>query len=110
MDKKFDYIKLVADYARGLKSQFKIDKVILFGSAVSGKMNYHSDLDVIIISSDFKNIEFIKRLQLLTIARRADARKIPMDIVGYTPNEFENLAKESAVVSEAKEKGKEIDF
>ena len=46
----------------------------------------------------------------MTAARRAEARKIPMDIIGYTPDEFEGLAKESAVISEAKEKGKEIDF
>lgn len=108
MDKKINPVKIVRDYARGLAGQIRIDKVILFGSAVSGKMNYHSDLDVIILSRDFSQVEFIRRLQQLSRAREGQSRKVPMDIFGYTPREFEKLAEESTVIGEAKEKGVEI--
>ena len=108
MDQKINPIKIVRDYARGLTSQIRVDKVILFGSAVSGRMNYHSDLDVIILSRDFSRTEFIKRLQQLSRARDGQSRKVPMDIFGYTPREFEKLAEESTVIGEAKEKGVEI--
>lgn len=105
---KITPIKIVKDYAKNLSGKIKIDQVILFGSAARGRMNYHSDLDVIILSPNFKKMDFIKRLQLLSHARVRASREIPMDILGYTKEEFEELSKESVVLGEAKQKGKII--
>ncbi len=97
MAKNIDPIKIVRDYARDLTSQIRVQKVILFGSAGRGQITYNSDLDVIILSPDFQKLDFIKRLQLLSRARKGEARKVPMDILGYTDKEFKRLTKISAL-------------
>jgi len=53
-------------------------------------------------------MSFIKRLQLLSHARVGSARKIPMDILGYTPAEAKKLARSSSMLKEALEQGKLI--
>lgn len=108
MAQNINPVKIVRDYAQSLKDKIRIQKVILFGSASRGKMTYDSDLDVIVISPDFKKLDFIKRLQMLSRNRKNAARKIPMDILGYTNEEFQKMTKESVVLSEAKKDGKEI--
>lgn len=110
MAENIDSIKVVQDYARGLGQKLRLKKVILFGSAVRGEMTYDSDLDVVVLSPDFEKLDFIKRLQFLSRARQGEARKIPMDILGYTEEEFEKMAKESVVLEEVKREGKEIKY
>lgn len=101
-------VKIVQEYAKNLKKRIKIDKIILFGSASRNQMTYDSDIDVVVLSPNFKNLDFIKRLQLLSRSRRDEARKVSMDILGYTDEEFKKLAKESVVLEEAQKEGKEI--
>lgn len=100
--------RIIKEYIDNLKSKIKINKVILFGSAAKYKLDKNSDLDIIVLSNDFKKINFLKRLEFLSHARNGNARKIPMDIIGYTPDEFNKLSKESLVLKEAKENGKVI--
>lgn len=101
-------LTIVKDYLRNLEGKIKIKKVILFGSAARGEMHEDSDIDLIIISPDFKKMEFMKRLILLTRLRRGMKKSAPMDILGYTGEEFKRLSKESIVLKEAKEQGKII--
>lgn len=108
MAQNINPVKIVRDYAQDLKDKIRIQKVILFGSASRGQMTYDSDLDVIVISPDFKKLDFITRLQLLSHNRKNAARKVPMDILGYTQEEFEKLGRESVVIEEAQKEGKEI--
>lgn len=108
MDQNINPVKIVRRYAQGLTHQIHVGKVILFGSAGRGEMTYDSDIDVIVLSPDFKKIDFIKRLQLLSRARKGEARKIPMDILGYTNEEFKKMVKESVVLAEAQKDGREI--
>lgn len=83
--------------------------VFLFGSYATGKIHPDSDIDIIVISPDFKKISFIKRLELLSCLRRSKVtRSVPMDIFGYTPEEFEEIDKESIVMRQAKKEGKMI--
>jgi len=101
-------IEIAYQYIERLQSKINIEKVILFGSAGKGKIGYDSDLDIIVISMDFHNMSFMKRLEFLSLARGRDFLSVPMDILGYTPEEFEALSKESIVLNEAKQKGKVI--
>lgn len=98
-------LEIVKDYLQNLEGKIKVDKTILFGSAARGKMNRDSDIDLIIISPQFKKMEFMKRLILLSKLRRGMKKTAPMDIFGYTPEEFEKLSKESTVLEEAKKEG-----
>lgn len=108
MAQNINPIKIVRSFAKDLTSQINVEKVILFGSASRNQMTYDSDIDVIILSPDFKKLDFIQRLQLLSRARKGDARKIPMDILGYTEEEFSKISKESIVLNEAQKEGKII--
>jgi hypothetical protein len=65
-------------------------------------------LDLIILSDDFKKIDFLKRLEILSHARCGMSRQVPMDIIGYTPEEFEILSKESPILKEVKKRGRVI--
>jgi predicted nucleotidyltransferase len=52
-----------------------VEKVILFGSVAKGKIHQDSDIDLIILSSDFGKIDFLKRLILLSRIRRELKKK-----------------------------------
>jgi len=101
-------LSIVKDYLQNLEGKINVKKVILFGSAARGKMHRDSDIDLIIISPDFNKMEFLERLILLSKLREGMKKSVPMDIFGYTPEEFEKLSKESIILSEAKKEGKII--
>jgi predicted nucleotidyltransferase len=48
----------------------RAEKAILFGSVAKGKIHQDSDIDLIILSSGFERIDFMKRLILLSKIRR----------------------------------------
>lgn len=98
-------LEIIGDYRQNLGEKIKIKKIILFGSAARGKMSRDSDIDLIIISPQFKKMGFMERLIFLSRMRRGMKKSAPMDIFGYTPKEFEKLSKESMVLREAKREG-----
>lgn len=85
--------KIINDYSAHLSKVIKVDGVFLFGSAVRGTMNEDSDIDLIVISKDFNRMNFLKRLEFLSRERYGTATQVAMDIIGYTPREFVQLAK-----------------
>ena len=109
-NKRIHTKKIVKEYLKNLPSNIKVDGLFLFGSYATGKVREDSDLDLIIISPDFKKMEFMKRLILLSHVQGASklTRSVPMDIIGYTPEEFENIDKESIIMRRAKREGKMI--
>ena len=69
-----------------------IQKIIVFGSQAKGKYNDDSDIDIIVISNDFRNKNIFKRARLTKDAEIMTIKKfmIPLDIVTMTPEEFAN--------------------
>ncbi len=65
---------------------FNPEKIFLFGSYATGKPNRESDLDLLIIQESklprYKRVFEIRKLLIGSM--------IPMDIIVYTPDEFEN--------------------
>jgi len=110
MDREATKVKKVIDnYIEGFPSNFRVEGVFLFGSCATGKAKEDSDIDLVIISSDFKGIDFLKRLEFLSALRSSNmTRSVSMDIIGYTPQEFENIEKESIVMRRAKREGKMV--
>lgn len=84
----------------------RVKKIILYGSQTTGKANENSDLDLIIISDDFKDKDTWERLCLLGEARIEIKR--PMEILGLTEEEFEPEGKGSFIGDEVKLKGIEV--
>ena len=102
--------KIIKVYQNSLAKKIKVDKLILFGSWVKGKQTKESDLDLLVISSDFKEISDKDRFSLLWDARSDKiTRKIDMDILGLTPEEFSNASFLTAL-GEIKKRGIIVKF
>lgn len=71
----------------------KPQRTILYGSYSKGTPREDSDIDVIVISEDFKNMNLRERLELLGIA--AGRVFEPIEALGYTEEEIEANKKET---------------
>ena len=72
-----------------LSDQAQLERVILFGSLVTGQVRPESDIDLVIIQQT--ELTFWKRLREM---RRLLQPRVATDILVYTPNEFEQLRRE----------------
>lgn len=90
MDKKT--IKVIIDFLKAeLKLKgIKLDGIALFGSQLTGAATTESDIDLILISSSFKNKTIIERCDLTMDAEIKTIRqfKIPLDILKMTAEEY----------------------
>lgn len=68
-------------------------QIILYGSYAGGTAREDSDIDVIVISEDFRKMNLRERLELLGIA--AGRVFEPIEALGYTPQEIEDHKKET---------------
>ena len=74
---------------------FNPEKIILFGSVARGESDELSDVDLILVYKTEKR--FMSRLKELYMSW--DIPKA-VDILAYTPSEFEDMAKESLFMRE----------
>ena len=81
-----------------LQQNINPEKVLLFGSRAKGNSNSSSDIDIIIVSRLFYDIHPLKRMTLVL-----KKIKFPkhIDILCYTPEEFEKIKETSAIVQDA---------
>lgn len=98
--------KIVDHYINLLQKKIKIEGVLLFGSFAWGYPTKHSDVDLVIISPDFKKIR--NPFQWLSRMRDERTYQIAMDVIGYTPQEFADIEHHSAIIAKAKKEGKWI--
>ncbi len=77
---------------------YKVLKLILFGSYASGMQHQGSDIDVVVISDDFKNLGYWERIDILSQAIYEVFE--PIEAVGYTSEEW--AAENTAVYDYAK--------
>src|SRR5262245_57663832 len=66
-------------------------RIILFGSQAKGRGNRESDIDIVIISEDFRNKDILERAAMTKEAEIKTLKKfmIPLDILTLTPVENE---------------------
>jgi predicted nucleotidyltransferase len=85
----------------------RVDRIVLFGSHAKGTATEDSDIDVVIISEDFRRKNRFKRAEMTGRAERDTIKKfmVPFDIVTMTPEEYDSgdsiiadYAKEGKVV------------
>lgn len=105
MDRKTTIIKNLKSFKKRVNKDFKLDKVIFFGSRAKGSPRRHSDVDLILVSSKFKKLDFIERG-----AKMYNYWDIhyPVDFLCYTPKEFNKLKKQITIVQEAVKEGIEV--
>lgn len=100
-------MRAIKDYIKNVKKTFKISKVILFGSRVREDYFLNSDVDLIIVSPDFKDISFRKRIGDLLEWWNEE---IDLEVIAYTPEEFERKKRQIGIVRQAVSEGIELKF
>jgi len=77
---------------RLLDNGIKLSKIILFGSYANGNAANDSDVDIIVVSSDFDGKDIFERALLTKDAEILTVKNflIPMDIIMMSPREYEN--------------------
>ena len=92
-------------FRENVNKEIPIDTLILFGSRTKGKTGKDVDVDLIIVSSKFRKLDFFQRG-----AKMYNYWDInyPVDFLCYTPKEFNKLKKQITIVREAVREGIEI--
>lgn len=102
MGEKIDIMSALSEFKDKLSKKIKVQKMVLFGSYATGKYTKDSDIDLLIVSPDFKDKRFIKRSIGFYKFWGLD---LPVDYICYTPTEFEKLKKKISLVSMALKEG-----
>ena len=90
---------LIKKYVHRLNEVIKVEKLIVFGSRARGDFMEDSDLDLIIISEDFKGKSYLERARLLDDAwRKISTAHLKIEAFGYTEEEYEEAKKSSPFV------------
>lgn len=66
----------------------EVQRVILYGSYAKGNFRKDSDIDLVVVSDDFKGMNLRKRLEILGIA--AVRLMKPIEAYGVTPDEIKS--------------------
>lgn len=80
---------------KGLEDRgITVSKIILFGSQARGNAVAENDLDLVVVSEDFRGKSIFKRAEMIGDAEYLTVKKfkIPIDILLKTPEEMENNA------------------
>lgn len=95
-------VNKIKNFKVSIKNKYKVNKMILFGSRASGKPHKDSDVDLMIVSPDFKGKKSFKRSPELYLEWHLKSNiDLPVDFLCYTPKEFNKLKKRVSIVKEA---------
>lgn len=94
-------------FVRKIENDMKIHQIILlFGSRASGEMGEDSDVDLIVVSPDYEQMDFFERFSKTYEYWRS---RYPADFFCYTPEEFERLKRQATIVREAVRTGTTVE-
>ena len=96
-----DLRKLKAELAR----RYDLSHFILFGSRARGQELLTSDVDLIVVSDDFRSIKFRRRPELV-LQYWSDT--VDLEVICYTSEEFEALKGRIGIVRHAAAEGMEV--
>lgn len=95
----------VRDHLPVIVQRFAPERVLAFGSRVSGEPHRRSDLDLVVVAEAFRDVPWLDRpVRVL----EAIGAPFAMDVLCYTPEEFHRKAEEIGVVRTAVETGIEL--
>lgn len=92
MHKRKQRVKsVIKEYKEELKHLgINVKQVILYGSFAKGSQRADSDIDLLIVSDDFKKLNLRQRLEILGIA--AARIREPVEAKGYSFSEIEAVS------------------
>ncbi len=82
------------------------EKIILYGSYAAGHPHAGSDIDLVVISSDFASIHPLRRLELLSLATAG--MHAPIEAIGYTPEDIKTKGQDSVFWEIIQKTGKTV--
>lgn len=85
-----DIERTVRQLVAQLEPEVRVDLVILFGSHARGTAHEWSDIDIAVISNDFKKLKPLQRIEFLALRRKGcDPALSPLP---YTLEQYENAS------------------
>ncbi len=97
--------RVTTRFMKDISKKFRIENAILFGSRAKGDHLKNSDYDIILVSPDFEGRHFTERASEVL---RALTVHFPMDLLCYTPKEFNEKRKQIGIVRRAVSEGIEL--
>jgi len=98
MDRKTVLIRELEKFKKNVSRDIPIKRMIFFGSRATGTYKQDSDIDLVVISSKFREQKYRRRSLVLYNNWNLD---YPVDFLCYTPEEFEKESKRITIVREA---------
>ena len=92
----------VKSFLKALSKKIRIEKAYIFGSSVRGDWLKTSDIDLVIVSKDFENIPFLKRLELVEETQWKEKIRPHIETIPLTPEEFKEKVKSIAILRRLK--------
>lgn len=103
LDALLDHVRDVLSAA-----DIEVDRAIVFGSVVRGDHTGESDVDLIVVSSDFEGIPGARRGKSIRDEWAYDEFG-PVDIIEYTPEEYRSYReREAGLIDTAEAEGVRI--
>lgn len=91
--------KLISRYIQHLSGKIRVDRIIVFGSRARGDFMENSDLDLLVISPDFKGRDHLERAKLLhKVWRAVNATSLRVEAFGYTDEEVKKMKRYSPFI------------
>jgi len=78
-----------------------VERLVLFGSRARGRADAESDIDLAVVSSDFRGKDIFERVELTRVAEMDTIFKfhVPLDLILMTPEEFQSRSSPVAAVA-----------
>lgn len=105
MDRRTIIKNKLKNFKKNVNRDIPISKMYFFGSHARGKSHRYSDIDLVVVSPEFRKLNFFKRGAKMYDYWSLD---YPVDFLCYTPEEFNKLKKQITIVREAIKEGIEI--
>ena len=84
-----------------LSRRIRVREAYLFGSYAKGTWLKTSDVDLVIVSEDFRGMRFLDRLDLINELQWKAGIRPFVEAIPLTPDEFAERLQESAVLRDA---------
>ena len=97
-------IERVIEYCRSVDSEFRLKRVVLFGSRSRGDFYPHSDIDLLLVSDEFPDDWFTRQAKLYFLKLKQ------IEPIGYTTTEIRGMIEEgNKFIENVFREGKEIE-
>lgn len=91
--KQDEIVRIVRAYVQKVQKYYRVEQVILFGSYATGSAREYSDIDLAIVSPDFRGKPEMEILEHLSrLAMNVDTS---LEVLAFTPEDLESPDKRS---------------